>query len=115
MKRMILAIIVSAIGLCAFSQKTRELKGVFKLDGEGMPGAHIIVDDDHQYGTVTDLDGRFKLKVPADKKFKLIIGMCICTQHHSVIINKEDAEVFLTVKKCKAKKRTIKKIRESST
>lgn len=115
MKRIILAIIVSAIGLCAFSQKTRELKGVFKLDGEGMPGATIIVERDYQNGTVTDLEGRFKLKVPADRKFKLIIGMCICTQHHTVVIDKNDAEVFLTVKKCKGKKRTIKKIRESST
>lgn len=111
MKRLVLMAIICVYGLSSFSQKSRELTGVFKLDGEGMPGATIIAEDDYFNGTITDLDGRFKINVPAGKKFKLTIGMCICTSHHSVIIDEDDAEVLLTVKKCRGKKRTIKKIR----
>ena len=111
MKRLIITLIIVVSGLDAFSQKTRELTGIFMLEGEGMPGATIIVESDYQNGTITDIEGRFKLKVPAERKFQLTIGMCICTSHHNVIINENDAEVFLTIKKCKGKKKTLKKIK----
>ena len=53
----------------AADQQERKLTGVvYDSDGEVLPGAAVFVKGDMRYATVTDLDGRFTLKVPANAK-----------------------------------------------
>ncbi len=88
----------------------KKLRGSFVLENEGLPGVPLHMKENHLVGTVTDINGNFELQVPADRSFVLIIGACICTKHHDVRIDKDDAVVKLSVRKCKGRKRTIKKV-----
>lgn len=53
----------------AADQQERKLTGVvYGSDGETLPGAHVYVKGNIQCAVVTDLDGKFTLKVPANAK-----------------------------------------------
>ena len=53
----------------AADQQERKLTGVvYDSDGEILPGAAVFVKGDMRYATITDLDGKFTLKVPANAK-----------------------------------------------
>lgn len=50
-------------------QQERKITGVvYDSEGEILPGAHVFVKSDMRYATVTDLDGKFTLKIPSTVK-----------------------------------------------
>ena len=66
------------IGLQVVFAQTRELSGVVTSSGDGssIPGASVVVKGT-TLGTVTDMDGKFTLKVPQSAKTLMIsfVGM----------------------------------------
>ncbi|WP_346861373.1 SusC/RagA family TonB-linked outer membrane protein [uncultured Draconibacterium sp.] len=77
-KIMLLIAVVLFIGVQSLYAQTKDLSGVITSseDGSTIPGASIMVKGT-TLGTVTDIDGNFNLKVPADAKMLMIsfVGM----------------------------------------
>ena len=72
---MILTCIVASIGL-SLAQTTRVSGKVVDDTGEGVIGASVVVKGT-TVGTVTDVDGKFSMNIPSDKKTLVIslLGM----------------------------------------
>jgi len=69
MKRIALLLAFFAIGLQVLMAQTKDISGIVVSsdDGEGIPGVSVSVKGT-SLGTITDLDGKFKLKVPNEAK-----------------------------------------------
>jgi TonB-linked SusC/RagA family outer membrane protein len=69
MKKIVLLLAFFAIGLNALMAQTKEITGKVSSadDGGTLPGVSISVKGS-TLGTITDMDGKFNLKVPADAK-----------------------------------------------
>jgi TonB-linked SusC/RagA family outer membrane protein len=68
MKKIVLLLAFFAIGVNILLAQTREITGnVTSDDGGSMPGVSISVKGT-SLGTITDMNGRFNLKVPVDAK-----------------------------------------------
>ncbi len=64
MKKIIFLSIISCLTILQAFAQTRTLSGVVKDEtGTGVPGANIVLEGT-TVGTITDLDGNFKLEVP---------------------------------------------------
>ena len=78
MKKIVLLLAFFAIGLNALLAQTKEISGKVTSadDGGSMPGVSISVKGS-TLGTITDMDGKFALKVPSDAKTLLFsfVGM----------------------------------------
>ena len=91
MKKIIFSSIT--ILLCMFvslqivsAQSMRIITGVVKDNaGVAIPGASVILEKDSKSGTVTDIDGKFTLKIPAvsSKTVKLVVS---CLSYKTVVI-----------------------------
>ncbi|HLN73909.1 MAG: SusC/RagA family TonB-linked outer membrane protein [Methylococcaceae bacterium] len=69
MKRIALLLMFFAIGLNVLWAQTREIRGTVTSadDGSSLPGVSVSVKGT-TLGTITDMDGAFRLKVPQDAK-----------------------------------------------
>jgi len=69
MKKIALLLAFFAIGLQVLMAQTKEISGIVASadDGEAIPGVSVSVKGT-TLGTITDMDGKFKLKVPQDAK-----------------------------------------------
>ena len=69
MKKILLLIAVFAIGLNLVWAQTKEITGkvVSTDDGATVPGASVSLKGT-TLGTITDMDGMYRLKVPQDAK-----------------------------------------------
>lgn len=81
MKKIALLLAIFAIGLQAVMAQTRELSGkVISADGdEAIPGVSVSVKGT-TLGTITNMDGVFRLKVPQDAKALIITFVGMKTQ-----------------------------------
>ena len=62
---------------CAFTfaQTTGTIKGVVKDSlGTKVDFVSVVVEEDQKYNTLTDKNGAFELKVPANKKITLVFS-----------------------------------------
>ena len=72
---LLLCMIVSLQVISA--QSLRTVTGVVKdKAGAAIPGASVILENDSKSGAVTDIDGKFTLKIPATspKTVKLVVS-----------------------------------------
>ena len=96
MKRIVLLLAFFAIGLTALMAQTKEISGtVTSDDGGSIPGVSISVKGS-TLGTITDMDGKFKLKAPADAK-TLIFSFVGMTTQEVAIGNQSTINVKLKV------------------
>ena len=68
--RLILCFLLGCLVCPSFAQSERTISGIVKDEfGSGLPGAHIVLMEGSKantnYGTPTDIDGKFTLKLPA--------------------------------------------------
>ena len=78
MKKIVLLLAFFAFGLQVLMAQTKEITGkvTSSEDGGAIPGVTVSVKGTTM-GTITDMDGMFKLKVPQDSKTLVIafVGM----------------------------------------
>ena len=81
MKKIALLLAFFAIGLQVLMAQTKEITGKVTSaeDGGGIPGVSISVKGT-TLGTITDMDGAFRLKVPQDSKILLFYFVGMTTQ-----------------------------------
>jgi TonB-linked SusC/RagA family outer membrane protein len=81
MKKIVLLLAFFAIGLQVLMAQTKEITGkvTSSEDGGAIPGVTVSVKGTTM-GTVTDMDGMFKLKVPKDSKTLIIAFVGMKTQ-----------------------------------
>ena len=67
-----LAVLMAIVALPAYAQQYVTVTGtVTDAFDEPIIGASVVVNDNSRYGTVTDVDGKFSLRVPEGKKIKV--------------------------------------------
>lgn len=95
MKRIALLLMFFTIGLNVLWAQTREIKGTVTSadDGSSVPGVSVSVKGT-TLGTITDMDGAFKLKVPQDAK-TLVFSFVGMTTKDVAIGNESNFKVQL--------------------
>ncbi|HEY3370503.1 MAG TPA: SusC/RagA family TonB-linked outer membrane protein [Prolixibacteraceae bacterium] len=85
MKKIALLLVFFAIGLQVLMAQTKEITGKVTSaeDGGGIPGVTISIKGT-TLGTITDLDGAFKLKVPQDAKTLIFAFVSMKTQEIAI-------------------------------
>jgi len=85
MKKIALLLAFFAIGLNVVLAQTREITGSVTSadDGGGMPGVSISVKGT-SLGTITDMNGKYLLKVPADAKTLVFSFVGMTTQEEAI-------------------------------
>ncbi|MEI8113363.1 MAG: SusC/RagA family TonB-linked outer membrane protein [Bacteroidia bacterium] len=85
MKKIVLLLAFFAIGLQVLMAQTKEITGKVSSsdDGGGIPGVTVSVKGT-TLGTVTDMDGKFKLKVPQDAKTMVFSFVGMTTQEIAI-------------------------------
>jgi TonB-linked SusC/RagA family outer membrane protein len=96
MKKIVLLLAFFAIGLQVLMAQTKEITGKVSSsdDGGGIPGVTVSVKGT-TLGTVTDMDGMFKLKVPQDAK-TMVFSFVGMTTQEVAIGNQSTVNVKLT-------------------
>lgn len=91
----LLLTILSSLSV-AFAQNMRKVTGeVCDEFGDPMPGASVVVKGNSTYGTITDVNGKFNLSIPADSKMLEFRFMGMKTQELAPVYNKP-MRVFLS-------------------
>lgn len=103
MKNILLMFIGTLLSaLCAFAQDVTVSGTVKDVKGEPVIGAAVLIEGRASVGTVTDLDGRWSLRIPSEKGLKLVVT-CVSYKSETVDVNgravidivlKEDAELL---------------------
>jgi len=90
MKKIVLLLAFFAIGLNVLLAQTKEITGKVTSadDGSGIPGVAVSVKGT-TLGTITDMDGMFRLKVPQDAKTLLFTFVGMTSQE--VAINNQSS------------------------
>ncbi len=85
MKKIVLLLAFFAIGLQVLMAQTKEITGKVSSsdDGGGIPGVTVSVKGT-TLGTVTDMDGMFRLKVPQDAKTMVFSFVGMTTQEVAI-------------------------------
>ncbi|MBQ8422009.1 MAG: carboxypeptidase-like regulatory domain-containing protein [Bacteroidales bacterium] len=74
MKKILLMFIGTLLSaLCAFAQDVTVSGTVKDVKGEPVIGAAVLLEGRASVGTVTDLDGRWSLRIPSEKGLKLVV------------------------------------------
>ena len=87
----------SAVGEVIKKEKLKVSGIVTDEEGEPLPGTSIVLEGTH-IGTITDINGKFKLEIPHTDDFALIpyfVGYE--KSENEVIINKENGELFYKI------------------
>lgn len=65
MKKQLILILFLTIALISYSQETGKFKGIVKNkeSGETLIGAHVVLKKDRSFGTVTNVNGEFSIKL----------------------------------------------------
>ncbi len=86
-KRLLLLLLLLAVGTQVVMAQARQVTGqVLDETGQGLPGAGVNVKGTGT-GTVTDVDGNFKLNLPADNNVLVIQAISYRTQEVTVTGN----------------------------
>ena len=89
MKRIAFLLAIFAIGLQSVLAQTREISGTVTSadDGSSIPGVSVSVKGT-TLGTITDLDGKYILKVPQDARTLVFSFVGMQTQEVAITGNK---------------------------
>jgi len=85
MKKIVLMLVFFALGLNVLLAQTREITGAVSSadDGGSMPGVSVSIKGS-TLGTITDLNGKFTLKVPGDAKILMFSFVGMATQEVAI-------------------------------
>lgn len=99
MKRYIpifLSIWFTSLSYSVFSQQTSILEGiVFEIDGESpLPGANVYWESERQGGVVTDIDGRFSIRIPENFPDRLVVSFIGYKESIRMITDKDSEKTL---------------------
>lgn len=92
-----LLLLFLAFAMCVQAQSTKEVSGVVKdVSGEPIIGVTIVVKGDATLGTISDIDGGYKLKIPGKKATLVFSYIGYKTEEKVVEANANKLDIVLT-------------------